>query len=122
MYEALRLSTLREGESAYVTEVSAGPAMDRRLTDLGLVRGTRVTCVLRSPAGDPCAYLIRGAVIALRQCDASTIVIGPAYAAGVLASPVSPLPAAELAVWYGAIQIIHRTGCVQHSADTAKTF
>ena len=29
MYEALRLSTLREGESAYVTEVSAGPAMDR---------------------------------------------------------------------------------------------
>ena len=58
MYEALRLSTLREGESAYVTEVSAGPAMDRRLTDLGLVRGTRVTCVLRSPAGDPCAYLL----------------------------------------------------------------
>ena len=52
MYEALRLSTLREGESAYVTEVSAGPAMDRRLTDLGLVRGTRVTCVLRSKTED----------------------------------------------------------------------
>lgn len=48
MYEALNLSALREGESAYVTEVNAGPAMDRRLTDLGLVRGTRVTCVLRS--------------------------------------------------------------------------
>ena len=73
MYEALRLSTLREGESAYVTEVSAGPAMDRRLTDLGLVRGTRVTCVLKSPAGDPCAYLIRGALIALRRTDAAGI-------------------------------------------------
>ena len=75
MYEALCLSALREGESAYVTEVNAGPAMDRRLPDLGLVRGTRVTCVLRSPAGDPCAYLIRGALIALRQADAEGVAL-----------------------------------------------
>ena len=73
MYETLCLSALPEGESGYVTEVSAGPAMDRRLTDLGLVRGTRVTCVLRSPAGDPCAYLIRGALIALRRADADGV-------------------------------------------------
>lgn len=70
MCETLRLSDLREGESAYVKEVSAGPGMERRLTDLGLVRGTRVTCVLCSPAGDPRAYLIRGALIALRRSDA----------------------------------------------------
>ncbi|WP_297984378.1 FeoA family protein [uncultured Oscillibacter sp.] len=75
MYETLCLSALREGESAYVTQVDAGPAMDRRLTDLGLVRGTRVTCVLRSPAGDPCAYLIRGALIALRRSDAAGVVL-----------------------------------------------
>ena len=75
MYEALCLSALREGESAYVTRVDAGPAMDRRLTDLGLVRGTRVTCVLRSPAGDPCAYLIRGALIALRRADADGVAL-----------------------------------------------
>ena len=86
MYEALCLSALREGESAYVTEVNAGPAMDRRLTDLGLVRGTRVTCVLRSPAGDPSAYLIRGALIALRRADAEGVALerqaqeGPARA------------------------------------------
>lgn len=75
MYETLCLSALAEGESAYVTEVNAAPAMDRRLTDLGLVRGTRVTCVLRSPAGDPCAYLIRGALIALRRSDAEGITL-----------------------------------------------
>ena len=75
MYEALSLSALREGESAYVTRVDAGPAMDRRLIDLGLVRGTRVTCVLRSPAGDPCAYLIRGALIALRRADADGVAL-----------------------------------------------
>ena len=73
MYETLCLSALADGESAYVTQISAGPAMDRRLTDLGLVRGTRVTCVLRSPAGDPCAYLIRGALSALRRADADGV-------------------------------------------------
>ena len=41
-----------------------------RLLDLGLIRGTRVTCTAKSPAGDPAAYLIRGAVIALRGRDA----------------------------------------------------
>lgn len=75
MYETLCLSALPEGESAYVTEVNAAPAMDRRLADLGLVRGTRVTCVLRSPAGDPCAYLIRGALIALRRTDADGVAL-----------------------------------------------
>ena len=73
MNETLTLSDLREGESGYVMEVAARPAMTGRLTDLGLVRGTRVTCMLRSPAGDPCAYLIRGAVIALRRADAEGI-------------------------------------------------
>lgn len=73
MYETIMLSTLRPGESAYVTEVNAQPAMARRLADLGLIRGTRVTCVLRSPAGDPRAYLIRGALIALRQADTDGI-------------------------------------------------
>ena len=75
MYETLCLSALPEGESAYVPQGRAGPAMDRRLIDLGLVRGTRVTCVLKSPAGDPCAYLIRGALIALRRADADGVAL-----------------------------------------------
>ena len=61
------------GESGYVTEISARPAMEHRLMDLGLVRGTRVTCVTRSPAGDPAAYLVRGTVVALRARDAAAV-------------------------------------------------
>lgn len=64
------LSALRVGQSAYVAETQADEAMRRRLLDLGLIRGTRVTCTAKSPAGDPAAYLIRGAVIALRGRDA----------------------------------------------------
>ena len=64
------LSALRVGQSAYVAEIQADEAMRRRLLDLGLIRGTRVTCTAKSPAGDPAAHLIRGAVIALRGRDA----------------------------------------------------
>lgn len=71
--DTLSLNALTVGRSARVAEVRADPAMRRRLLDIGLIPGTCVTCVARSPAGDPCAYLIRGAVIALRQRDASGI-------------------------------------------------
>ena len=35
-----------------------------------------MTCIAKSPAGDPAAYLIRGAVIALRGKDAAGIQVG----------------------------------------------
>ena len=37
--------------------------------DIGLVPGTRVKCVLKSPLGDPAAYKIRGAIMAIRKED-----------------------------------------------------
>ncbi|MCD8375689.1 MAG: ferrous iron transport protein A [Oscillospiraceae bacterium] len=67
------LDRLKDGESAYVIELGNEASMRRRLADLGLVPGTRVTCLYRSPAGDPAAYLIRGAVIALRRRDAGRV-------------------------------------------------
>lgn len=69
----LSLSDLRVGQSACVTRVRAEPGMHRRLLDIGLIPGTLVTCVAKSPAGDPAAYRIRGAVIALRTRDAAGV-------------------------------------------------
>lgn len=77
MSESLILSALPLGESAYVARIHAHPAMARRLTDLGLIPGTRITCMASSPAGDPRAYLIRGALIALRRADAEGIFLSP---------------------------------------------
>lgn len=48
----------------------------RRLLDLGLVPGTKVEAVRRSPTGDPIAYNVRGALIALRQEDSRKIIVG----------------------------------------------
>ena len=46
-----------------------------RFMDIGLVEGTLVECLRKSPAGDPKAYLIRGAVIAIRKEDAATVFV-----------------------------------------------
>lgn len=75
MFEQLSMSALDDGQSAYVLHIDAQPPMRRRLLDLGLIPGTRVTCQGHSPAGDPVAYLIRGAVIALRARDAAGITL-----------------------------------------------
>lgn len=45
----------------------------RRLLDLGLVKGTNIIPVLKSPSGDPTAYEIRKTIIALRKEDSSLI-------------------------------------------------
>lgn len=67
------LSSLMVGESATVTENHASGSIRRRLLDIGLVTGTRVTCLFKSPCGDPMAYRIRGAVIAIRKRDSKNI-------------------------------------------------
>lgn len=39
----------------------------RRMLDLGIVKGTNIIPVLKSPFGDPIAFEIRGSIIALRK-------------------------------------------------------
>ena len=70
-----RLSTLSVGQSARVLAVlpACRGAERRRLQDLGLLPGTQVRAEFASPAGDPVAYRIRGALIALRHEQAELI-------------------------------------------------
>ncbi|MGI9627111.1 MAG: DtxR family transcriptional regulator [Longimicrobiales bacterium] len=77
------LADLELGEAAEVLGIAPtcqGPAR-RRLLDLGLVPGTTVTAQMRSASGDPVAYEIRGALIALRQDQAELIQIARAESA-----------------------------------------
>jgi DtxR family transcriptional regulator, Mn-dependent transcriptional regulator len=55
-------------------------AQRRRLLDLGVVPGTAITAVLRSAGGDPVAYDVRGALIALRRQQAVWVELEPAGA------------------------------------------
>lgn len=69
------LSCLDEGCWGCVRRLDTKGNMRRRLQDIGLIEGTRVKCLQKSPSGDPVAYLIRGAVIALRNDTSSEIVL-----------------------------------------------
>ena len=75
MNQTIPLSALEEGQEAFVGALRANGPIRRRLRDLGLTDGARVVCLQKSPCGDPAAYLIRGAVIALRRQDAGTILM-----------------------------------------------
>lgn len=69
------LKDLKQGQTAKVKSILSTGSIRRRLQDIGLIEGTEVECLQKSPAGDPVAYLIRGAVIALRSEDSSNVLI-----------------------------------------------
>lgn len=69
------LYDIKVGERAVVEELKTSGAMRRRLLDIGLSSGAVVECVGRSPMGDPSAYLIRGAVIAIRARDCRGVIV-----------------------------------------------
>lgn len=69
------LNDIKPGEHAIVSTLKSSGSMRRRLLDIGLIENTAVECVGRSPSGDPSAFLIRGAVIAIRSEDCKNIFI-----------------------------------------------
>lgn len=69
------LDDIKPGETATIQSLIATGSMRRRLLDIGLIENTKVECVGQSPSGDPAAYLIRGAVIAIRSKDCKDIII-----------------------------------------------
>ncbi|MEA4902661.1 FeoA family protein [Desulfitobacterium sp.] len=69
------LNFLPLGMKGKVKVLTADGTIRRRLLDLGLVSDTEVEALQKSPSGDPIAYHIRGAVIALRSEEASKIMI-----------------------------------------------
>lgn len=75
MHGKIRLCDMLPGQTGYVFSLSEESSIYSRLRDLGLIKGTKIECVLKSPLGDPTAYLIRGALIALRRDDAKYVLI-----------------------------------------------
>lgn len=63
------------GTEGYIVELTVTGLTKRRLLDLGLLPGTKVVAIRRSPFNDPTAYLVRGTVIALRQEDSGQIIV-----------------------------------------------
>ena len=71
------LCDISPGETVRIVLVgNEGPAAGR-LQDLGFEAGSVVSCVLQRPAKNIAAYLVRNAVIALRELDSRNILVSP---------------------------------------------
>ncbi len=75
MGEIISLKEMQPGQKARIKKILSSGSMRRRLLDIGLIKGTKIECVGKSPAGDPLAFYIRGAVIAIREEDCRNIIV-----------------------------------------------
>ena len=69
------LAQLSPGQEAAIRSLEAPAEHRLRLMELGFCPGCRVTCLQARPWGDPVAYGVCGAVIALRLEDARKITL-----------------------------------------------
>ena len=69
----MNLNELPLNTVGIIDELNCNGNIRRRLLDLGLVKGTKITPVFKSPSGDPTAFEIRKTLIALRKDDSKLI-------------------------------------------------
>ncbi len=67
------LADLKPGQSAVIHALNIRGEQRRRLFDLGFIPGSTVRADLRAALGEPTAYRIHGALIALRADQAARI-------------------------------------------------
>ena len=71
----ITLDKIKIGDIANVLNINNSSLIKRRLQDLGIIKNSKIECVLNSPFNDPKAYLIKGCVIAIRNDDAKDILV-----------------------------------------------
>ncbi len=69
------LSDVKLGSVVTVKDLSSTGMLRERMLALGLTKGAKVEVIRKGPSGDPTVYNIRGAMIALREEEASLIAI-----------------------------------------------
>lgn len=73
-----RNCTLNEvalNEEVKIKKIDCTGNIKRRILDLGMIEGTKIKPVLKSPLGDPTAYEVRGSLISLREEESKNIEI-----------------------------------------------
>lgn len=73
MSRVISLRELQVEQPATIATVKAGGEMGRRIRDMGLAPGVRISVVGRAPLKDPVALRVLGAIISLRNNEADFI-------------------------------------------------
>ncbi|CCQ73011.1 Fe2+ transport system protein A [Magnetospira sp. QH-2] len=69
------LADLKAGEQSTIICISGDDSLKRRLSSMGVVKGTQISLDRKAPLGDPRAYELMGYKLSLRQAEAKQIVI-----------------------------------------------
>lgn len=67
------LSNLKTGESAIITKVLGHGTFRKRITEMGFVKGKKVTVIKNAPLLDPVEYEIMGYNVSLRRSEAQLV-------------------------------------------------
>ena len=70
-----KLSELEPGEKGTIVKVQGSGALRRRLLDMGLIRGTKIEMVRKSPLGDPLEFLVKGYNLSLRKAECENVYV-----------------------------------------------
>jgi ferrous iron transport protein B len=68
-----RLSDIETGESVYIRRVRGEGAFRQRISEMGFVKGKKITVVKNAPLNDPVEFSLMGYNVSLRRHEASLI-------------------------------------------------
>lgn len=71
----MNLNELPLNTVGIIDKLNCNGNIRRRMLDLGLIKGTKIVPVFKSPSGDPVAYEIRKTLIAIRSEDTKHITL-----------------------------------------------
>ncbi len=71
----VNLKSLSDGSSGVVEKIELTGATKRRLIEMGITPGIKITVLKRAPLGDPIEILLRGYSLTIRGTDAEQILV-----------------------------------------------
>ena len=72
-HEQMNLKDAKIGSTVAVLKIGGEGAVRRRIMDMGLTKGTKVTVRKVAPLGDPIELTVRGYELSIRKEDAEKI-------------------------------------------------
>ena len=75
MNNEISLSKVNLNKEYVIIKILLDDNIKQRIYDLVLIENTIIKAVYKSPFNDPVAYLVRGAIIAIRKKDADNIIV-----------------------------------------------
>lgn len=75
MKDVKLLRDVNIGTEVKINSIECEENIKRRILDLGIIKGTKIKPVFKSPLGDPIAYEVRGSLISLREEESRKIYV-----------------------------------------------